>query len=151
MKSYDKKEKIKLILLEFEQYDKYHHKFSLEFEHGIYNFIADHPNCITPKEGFSDDLKSFAVSLINCAYEVVEKDKSYPSSRMALELENMEHLIERYPLLAQNDVFPMGFTQMAKAKMTKYFPKLYNLSADGFRLLERSTTYRINSFLIYHY
>ncbi len=147
----DNKEKIRHVFLEFEKYDKLHQEFLLEFENGIYNFIADNLDQYNLYEGFSDDLNTFSVSLINCAYEVLEKDNNYPEYRMEMELENMDHLFLRYPSPAGNESFTQKFTQMAKAKMPKYFPALYQLSASGFRLLERCSTYRINSFLLYFY
>lgn len=151
MKSSNMKEEVRRILQEFKEYDKLHHEFLSDFENGIYNFIADHPNSINLPLDFSDDLKSFAISLINCAYEVIEKDSNFAQYRINTELENMDHLLIRYPLPTKNALFTEGFTKMAKAKMPKYFSGLYNLSADGFRLLERSTSYRINAFLMYLY
>ena len=151
MKKSNQREKIRQIFLEFERYDKLHHSFLLDFENGIYNFIADYKEKITLYPAFSEDLKSFSISLINCAYAVIDKDKSYPKYRMAMELENMDQLLERYPKPSQNDLFTEGFSKMAKAKMPKYFTELYDLSADGFRLLERCTNQLINAFLAYFY
>lgn len=151
MKPFDKKDKIRQIILEFKKYDKLHHEFLLDFENGIYNFIADHPDSMQLKEGFAEDLKSFSLSLINCAYEVLEKNNTYPDYRLTMELENMDTLLRHYPKPTKNSVFTEEFSKMAKAKLPKYFPDLFELSADGFRLLERCTAYRINAFLIYLY
>ena len=151
MRAFDKKEKIRQIFLAFQHYDELHHTFLGEFENGIYNFIADHNETINLYSDFAKDLESFSISLINSAYEVLEKDNSYPDYRLEMELENMDRLLERYPAPQENKSFTEGFTAMVKAKMPKYFPDLYHLSANGFRLLERCTNYRINSFLIYFY
>lgn len=147
MENSNQGEKIRQIFLEFEQFDQFHHKFSLEFENGIYNFVVDHPEQVSLEPEFTEDLKYFAIALINCAYDVIEKNKAYPPYRMEMELENMDKQLERYPMPEENKAFSNGFSQMAKAKMTKYFPALFDLSADGFRLLERSTNYRIHGFL----
>lgn len=151
MKAFNKKEKVRQIFLEFKKYDKLHHRFLSDFENGIYNFIADHPESIHLQESFPEDLKSFSYSLISCAYEVIEKDTTYPDYRMEMELENMERLLQNYPVPQDNAIFSEGFSMMSKAKMPKYFPQLYDLSANGFRLLERCTSYRINAFLMYLY
>ena len=151
MKAFNKKEEVRQIFLEFEKYDKLHDKFLLEFENGIYNFIADHPKSIQLSASFSEDLKSFSNSLISCAYEVIEKNNTYPAYRMQIELENMDKLLEKYPLPEENNTFSLGFSKMAKAKMPKYFPELYDLSSNGFRLLERCTSFRIHAFLMYLY
>lgn len=151
MKTFNEKDKVRQIFLEFKKYDKLHHRFLVDFENDIYNFIADYPEQIKLNKSFSEDLKSFSISLINCAYEVIEKNDTYPKYRMQIELANMDKLLHNYPLPRENKHFSDGFSQMVKAKMPQYFPHLYDLSSDGFRLLERSSNYRINAFLIYLY
>jgi len=151
MKSPKNQEKIRLLFQEFEKYDRVHDKFLLDFENDIYNFIVDQAFYEHLYDGFSDDLQTFSRSLINAAYEVIEKDHSYPAYRMAMELENMDHLLLRYPRPKEHPAFTAGFSTMTKAKMPHYFPALYELSAAGFRLLERCVNYRIHSFLAYFY
>jgi hypothetical protein len=151
MKAFNEKDKVRQLFHEFEQYDKLHLKFVLDFENSIYNFIADHPKNIKLSVSFPEDLKLFCNSLINCAYEVLEKNETYPEYRMQIELKNMDKLLRHSPQPFGNEIFSKDFSQMAKAKMPTYFPQLFDLSSDGFRLLQRCTNYRINVFLLYLY
>ena len=96
MGEFDSKERIRQLFLEFEQVDKVHHGFILDFENEVYNLIYANSRNIILTDGFPDALKQFAISIINTAYSVLEKDKYYSDYRMVLELETMQALNKSY-------------------------------------------------------
>lgn len=149
MNAFEKKDKIQQLIHEFKDYDNEHQDFLVDFENSVYSFLVDNPKCIKLGKDFSEDLKVFSLSLVNCAYEVLDKDSRYSTARMKKELEKIDKLTTNYPSPLKATVFSEGFTRMVKEKMPNYFPALFNLSADGFRFLERSTNYRINAFLMF--
>jgi len=151
MKAFERKDKIAQLIHEFKEYDHKHHDFLIDFENSIYSYLADCDGCILLQKSFPEDLKVFSLSLINCAYDVLEKDQSYPSFRMKTELENIDKLNESYQKPKNTCSFSDAFGKIAKEKMIVHFPSLFDLSADGFRLLERSMNYRINAFLMFLY
>jgi hypothetical protein len=151
MRTFDKEEKMRQLLLEFKKYDKLHDNFIRDFANEIFNFIAENPKSIKLYDDFSFDIKAFSKSIINCAYEVLEKDTAFNSHRMRHQLVNIKALLAHYPVPIKNEEFTNFFIYIAKEKMTEYFPALYDLSADGFRLLACCTDVRINAFLHHFY
>lgn len=146
MKTFDPKKKIRQIMLDFKHYDQKHHEFLLDFENNMYDVIMDNAYAIKPQDDFADHLKAFALSMINCAYAVLEKNESYPDYRIVMELDNMDTLLKKQGSDITETTFYSDVSKMAKGTTVLHFPKLNDLSANGFRLLERSAAFRVNSF-----
>ncbi len=147
MGEFDSKERIRQLFLEFEQVDKVHHGFILDFENEVYNLIYANSRNIILTDGFPDALKQFAISIINTAYSVLEKDKYYSDYRMVLELETMQALNKKVDV--DNNKLANELNCKVREVVTSYFTAIFELSGDGFRLLALCIEYNVKDFIIY--
>lgn len=118
---------------EFKRIDKFLEKFQ--------RYFIREQLLIAKKHSITDlleeKLKQYSIHMFNCADSVADKDENYGEIRLMLELEAMNRATEKYPPRFRESEFARESHQKAKELLIQFFPELIELSANGFRLLEK--------------
>lgn len=136
MRIFDDEERIKRIFKEFKKVDEFYGAFKKEFETNIVLKIIDfHPD-FKRTESFDELLDQFSVAALSITHSVLDKDSSYPDYRKAEDLQALQAYYTKARSLAKNKELADVLHQKTKELLVKYYPKIVDLSGDGFRLLE---------------
>ena len=136
MERFDKENKMKHILEELKKTDEFYSFFKEEFSGLIYSLIDEFYPSISPNSTIDDLLQTYAVEILSSTESVIDKDMNYPPYRLDEELAVMNQLILKLPHVEYHKSFMDEVHQVAKVLMVKYYTGIYDLSGDGFRLLE---------------
>jgi hypothetical protein len=123
--------------IEFQKIDKSLKKFRTEFVTELSFEIDKSVTGFSVNEIVYEMLLVYANQTFNTAESVIDKDKSFTALRLQEELEAMNRLIEKDA--GKHDKSSLAEQTHFKAKeiMVKFYPNLIDLSANGFRLLEK--------------
>jgi len=122
---------------EFLKIDKFLKEFRFEFEYELSELIKNLNPGLSIDENLKEGLFQYSNHISACAESVHYKDNNYNEIRLQNELDNMTRVIDKGSVRFQDSDFAMQTHQKAKSVMVKFFPELIDLSANGFRLLER--------------
>lgn len=124
------------LIKEFENIDILQRKIKAEFTQSVYAVIIDcYPNFKRFDKLF-EALEQYASHIINATGSVIDKDIHYPEYRLKEELDKMQSLVRERKGDERITLFFDEMINESKKIMVKYFPKLINLSGNGFRLLD---------------
>lgn len=144
MKQSEQRSNIENILYEFTQLDLIHQKMITEVENIVYTIISDNIELLHSYPDLNQDVNSFSIDLINSTHSNIDKSQNYPAYRMKIELDSMDKLINRHPKSRYTNAFIKQLEHNIIAKIIDLFPEIMDLSADGFRLLDKDIKYQIN-------
>ena len=122
---------------EFERIDQLWEQFQRHFIREQLLIANEHPGLNLPKDELNKALKQYAAHLFNCADSVADKDENYNEIRLALELESITRATDKYPSRFRESDLARRTHQKAKELLIQFFPELMELSANGFRILEK--------------
>ncbi|WP_321371002.1 hypothetical protein [uncultured Draconibacterium sp.] len=122
---------------EFERIDKFLEKFRRRFIREQLLITNSFLNSITEKDRLEEQLREYANRMFNCADSVADKDENYNEVRLTMELEAISRAVEKYPSSLRQSDIALQTHQKAKELLVHFFPELTELSANGFRLLEK--------------
>lgn len=122
---------------EFKRIDQFLEKFQRHFIREQLLIANEHPDLNVPKDELNKQLMQYASHMFNCADSVADKDENYNEIRLTLELEAIIRATDKYPARFRESEFAQQTHQKAKALLIQFFPDLMELSANGFRLLEK--------------
>jgi len=88
-------------------------------------------------EELDELILTYANQIFNTAESVQDKDKNYIDIRLAEEVSVMNKVVDKLSEEKENWGLGQKLHQRAKELMVGYNPSLMDLSADGFRLLEK--------------
>jgi len=138
MKTFDDEGNMKFILDEIKKTDTFYNLFKKEFSDIISLIILDfHPELVN-KEDIDNLLLSYSVAILNSTESVIDKDRNYPFYRLEEELESMNRITSKLSLSEDNIDFGIAVHEKTKELMVKYFTAIFDLSSNGFRLLEKN-------------
>lgn len=138
MKSFDDEGNMKYILEEIQKADTFYNSFKKEFSELIYNTIQEYyPETLTGNE-IDNLLLAYSVAILNSTESVIDKDKNYPLYRLEEELDAMSRITLKLSQSEDTHDFAESVHLKVKALMVSHFDEIYNLSSNGFRLLERN-------------
>ena len=135
-KNFDKDFHLKLNA-EFERIDKFLEKFQRHFIREQLIVASTHLDLNLSEKEKTEQLKNYANRIFNCADSVADKDQNYNEIRLALELESITRATDKHPLRFRESELARQTHKKAKELLIKFFPELMELSANGFRLLEK--------------
>ena len=122
---------------EFRKIDEFLHEFEKEFVNAMQTIIrAEYPE-IEMNDKINEAMLMYANEMINVAESVCDKDLHYPGARLKEELNNMKRVVEKYPPECHDSNFLQQTHHKAEELMVNYYPYVFDLSANGFRLLEK--------------
>jgi len=134
MNRFEKENLIKHILDEIKKTDEFVNSFKHDLAIALYPIIG-HYYPLTGRSAVVDEvLQNYAVVITNYTESVIDKDRTYPEYRLNDELEAMNKLVSK--LTFNNPAFTEAVSFQVKELMIKYYHNIYNLSGNGFRLLE---------------
>lgn len=122
---------------EFERIDKFLDKFQKRFIGKQSIIIKTLPNTKAAQSNLEEQLTEYANRIFNCADMVADKDENYNEVRLTLELEAITRATNKYPEHIRNTELSKQTHKKAKELLIKFFPELIELSANGFRVLEK--------------
>nr|WP_321354491.1 hypothetical protein [uncultured Draconibacterium sp.] len=122
---------------EFKRIDKFLEKFQRHFIREQLLIANAQTDLNVPKDELNKQLKQYASRMFSCADSVADKDENYNEIRLTLELEAMTRATNKYPARFRESEFARRTHKKAKALLIQFFPELMELSANGFRLLEK--------------
>jgi hypothetical protein len=129
---------MKYILEEIKKTDSFYSLFKKEFSELIFEILQEfHPDT-EPNEDIENLLHSYAVAILNATESVIDKDRNYPFYRLEEELGTMKRITSKYTQTIEQHAFKEAILLNTKSLMVKYFPKIFDLSSTGFRLLEQN-------------
>ncbi|MFW6327343.1 MAG: hypothetical protein ACOC2F_03440 [Bacteroidota bacterium] len=139
----ESEKRIRKLLEGFKQQDELHSAFKNHFIRSIYRKIEN----LFPGRDFGSELADhillYAENIISCTETVIDKDFNYPEYRMNEEISRMKKVIENLSDFEHANTFH----KEAKKSIVKYFPGVFDLSGQGFRLLEINTSFFNQGFL----
>ena len=122
---------------EFERIDKFLEKFQRHFISEQLIVASRHLGLNLSEKEIAEQLKNYTNRIFNCADSVADKDQNYNEIRLALELESITRATDKHPLRFRESELARQTHKKAKELLIKFFPELMELSANGFRLLEK--------------
>ncbi|MFY9153709.1 MAG: hypothetical protein WAO52_16950 [Prolixibacteraceae bacterium] len=139
MEFFDKEGEMRYIKEELKKTDEFYILFKKEFSKMVGNLIAVY----FPNERFDAGLDgyidNYASEILSSTEAVIDKDRNYLDYRLEEELDNVSRLVSRMLDFKRNDEFIEVVHQKVKEQMVRYFDDINELSANGFRLLERNS------------
>lgn len=93
------------------------------------------------------EFKHMANEVFNTTESVIDKDLNYPIYRMRKELHIMKRLSNEKDQSNENPILFADISNFSKKLAVDYFPGVFNLSGNGFRLLESNIIYLVYVFL----
>ena len=134
MNRFEKENLIKHILDEIKKTDEFVNAFKNELTLALYPVIGTFYPQAKPSAAIDDVLQNYALVITNYTESVIDKDRTYPQYRLNDELDAMTKVDAK--LTFNHPAFTDAVSCHVKELMVKYFLDIYNLSGNGFRLLE---------------
>lgn len=123
--------------IEFQKIDKFLKEFRHEFIKALSSEVKLLSTEIRSDETLNEKLLVYANQIFNSAESVIDKDKHYTEVRLKEELDAMSQVTKKGLIPSEHLKLAERTHRKAKAIMVKFYPDLIDLSADGFRLLEK--------------
>ena len=124
---------------EFRKLDDILESFQNKFSEEVFSCIrSQFPNLVID-EDLEELVLTYANQIFNTAESVSDKDKNYNEIRLAEEVSVMNKVVGKLSEDKENWELGQQLHQRAKEMMVRFNPGLMDLSADGFRLLEKYT------------
>jgi hypothetical protein len=121
---------------EFKKIDEFYLAFNKEFEKEVLSIINSYSPGFERTRDFDELLRQYAAIALSLTHTVLDKDKSYPDFRKAEDLSALRGYYEKAAPSVENNELAEKIHMKTKELMVKYYSKIYDLSGDGFRLLE---------------
>ena len=122
---------------EFRRVEEFLHEFESVFAGELQKIIFKTYSNIELNEKIHEAVLAYANEIINVAESVCDKDMNYTELRLKEELDNMARVVENYPPENLDCEFLQKSHQNAKKLIVDFYPYIFDLSANGFRLLEK--------------
>lgn len=140
MEFFDKEGEMRYIKEELRKTDEFNQLFKREFSKILGGLITVYfPNFKSDDTLLAGYIENYASEILSSTEAVIDKDHSYMDYRLEEELDNMNRLVSKMMESKPNEAFVDVVHQNVKAQMVRYFGDISELSASGFRLLERNS------------
>lgn len=121
---------------EFKKIDALYDTFKKEFDAEITAIIRQHHPDFKPSERFNELLSQFSVAALSIAHSVLDRDTTYPNFRKTEDLKALQAYYVNTIQAFKNKELAEQIHKKTKELVVMHLPKIVDLSADGFRLLE---------------
>lgn len=141
-----KRRHMREILKEFQRIDQIYFEFEHDFLSILHHIILDYFPDVLIETTHENELKHFANQIFNAAESVIDKDQNYSEARIKEELINVYQMNK---LKDSNEYCPnfiININKNIKQLTVEYFNGIYELSGNGFRLLELNINYCVYVF-----
>lgn len=144
MNSFEKENLLKHILDEIKKTDEFVNTFKDDLSATLYPIIKTYYPLADRSDAVDEVLQNYAIVITNYSESVIDKDRTYPQYRLNDELDAMTKLVSK--LTFDNVAFTDAIGYAVKALMIKYFYDIFNLSGNGFRLLDLNAKFYVWEF-----
>jgi len=134
------------LLSGFQKIDNLIDTFTLDFEKAISNVFSSHYPDMEITNDILDEIEEYATTIFHYTHSVIKKDKEYSEFRLQEELDSMNNCIDRLKNENELNAFYEEAHKKAKELLVKYYDEIYNLSANGFIILERYALFALYGF-----
>ncbi|QGY43123.1 hypothetical protein GM418_05455 [Maribellus comscasis] len=126
------------LISEFRELDNILETFQSQFKDEVWRSVNEVYPSIVYSEKLGELILTYANQIFSTAESVCDKDKNYNEVRLADEVNIMNKMVDKLSEENKdNQELAAGIHQKAKKMMVNFYPNVMDLSADGFRLLEK--------------
>lgn len=136
MEAFDPQKHMQELKLEFKRTDDFYNKFRHDFTITLFLALRKFDKSFKLDEAVSKDLRLYADEMISCVESVLYKDLTYPEYRLEDEVKAMKRVVGKEPSGKWDIKMLENIHLSSKEMIVKYFEDIFDLSANGFRLLE---------------
>jgi hypothetical protein len=147
MKDFEKEEFRLYISEEFGKVDAFYAHVKNDFGMTLMKIIEDKSEAQENKAQLSEAISVYAQEIINVTESVIDKDRNYSEIRLKEELQRVQKVVSQWAVYEVDTEFVNKLHQVSKEVMAKYFKPIFDLSADGFRLLDNGAKMHTLRFL----
>ncbi|PWE00050.1 hypothetical protein [Marinilabilia rubra] len=147
MENSDSQNRFRKILEGFKEADDFNASFKEFFIDRLCRIIEDRYPTLEFSEKMAEHLVLYAENTISYTESVIDKDASFPDFRKKEEVIRMKSVVKKLPDFCEDTEFVDRINSEAKMCMVKFFPEIYDLSGDGFRLLDVNARFFNHGFL----
>ncbi|MBN2636661.1 MAG: hypothetical protein JXR61_10360 [Prolixibacteraceae bacterium] len=122
---------------EFRKIHEFLHEFEAVFSNELQNIVVKNYSNVEFSEKLNESVLAYANEMISVAEAVCDKDLNYYEDRLKEELDTISLVVEKYPPANLDSEFLQQTHQKAKELIVNFYPHIFGLSSNGFRLLEK--------------
>ncbi len=122
---------------EFKNIDELLFEFQSKFVYEIFKITKKQLIDIQGERDVQESILSYSLEIFSCADSVLDKNKNYSDLRLKEELDSITIAANKIEQPPEQKEYATQTHQKAKEIMVIFFPDLIDLSANGFRLLEK--------------
>lgn len=137
MEKFDSNKSLGKIIKEFKRTDEFYNSFRERFIVATFFVIKRYYKQLKLDEEMDRDIRLYADEMLSCVESVIYKDLTYPEERLEEEVKVMTRIVQKDLESFHNMAFIEKLHVVAKEQIVTNFPQIMDLSANGFRLLER--------------
>lgn len=137
MEEFDSNKHIHNIIREFKRTDEFYISFRHQFIISLFLVVKRYYRDHKLDETMNANLQLYADEMLSCVESVLYKDLTYPEFRMEEELKVMIRLVVSKTEYDQQLEFIEKIHMKSKEMIVRHYPAIFDLSANGFRLLEK--------------
>ncbi len=136
MDKFEREEKFRQLLKEFEQTDAFYAEFKTTFTIEMFLLIREYYPAIKTEPVIDRIIDMYANELISSTEAVLDKDINSPEYRKIEEIDRLTVLIKRESPSKEDPDFIEKSHLKAKEVMVQFYPDIQELSSEGFKMLE---------------
>jgi len=148
MESFENKDIRRQILEEFRKADAFYAQFKNDFNVSILKILNNNLKTKEYNILLSDPISIYAQEIINATESVIDKDRNYPEYRLNEELERIRKVVSQLSVYAIDADLISELHAKVKALIVEYFGGIFDLTANGFILLELNAKIYTHRFLV---
>ena len=148
MGTYDKNNKLEGLFKDFTRLDMIQNAFVEELGLEVIFIIKDYfPGLRITKE-IKKNIDDYARIVLTSTQSVIDKDGSYPQFRKLDELERLSQLVIKLEPKVESHLFESALLKASKKMMVNFYEDIFELTSEGFLLLDRNVRYFTTDFII---
>lgn len=144
MGTFDAESRMRNLFGEFQKIDDLVFSFVTDLKSSLEIALKD----LTMNDDDDDLIGEYAKSIFHSTESVIDKDINYPEFRMQDEVKRMNRVNALRFELDFNESIRDELFRKTKEIMVRYFQGIYNLSGNGFRLLDATTKMFLHNFIV---
>ncbi|MFB6320750.1 hypothetical protein [Saccharicrinis sp. FJH54] len=141
MKLFDRERFVTELRSEFNSIDEKQLNFQVDLSRDIFMLIQNSFSDSVLTKELRSSLEDKITEVFFSTLSVIDKDNTYPDYRMNDELDRMKVLVEKRERKSENPEFDSKLLYFVKYHIVEHFSAVYNLSSEGFLLLDLYVKY----------
>ncbi len=139
MDKFEREDKFRQLLKEFEQTDAFYAEFKTTFTIDMFMLIKEYYPNIKIEEILDRIIDMYANEIISTTEAVLDKDANSPEYRKIEEIDRLTVLVNREPESKEIPEFIERTHLKAKEILVQFYTDIQDLTSEGFKMLELNT------------